>query len=110
MPENQFRRKQITGEFADPHYTGNNNSITKFVENTRNMSQSTAYEYSRRLSSFAAFISSKYRTSVDMLIDKIRVGSYNPYDVLSGYSAFLLSKGAISSAGSKHLILLISIS
>ncbi|HKI07218.1 MAG TPA: tyrosine-type recombinase/integrase [Nitrososphaeraceae archaeon] len=60
------------------------------------MSKSTAYEYFRRLSSFEAFVSSEYNTTVDDIIEKIKAGFHDPYSVLSNYSVFMQNNINIS--------------
>jgi hypothetical protein len=56
------------------------------------MSKSTAYEYLTRLNYFKTFISNKFDLTVSSLIDKIKEGAYDPYDVLSTYSSSLRNK------------------
>ena len=60
------------------------------------MSKSTAYEYYARLSNFETFVSSEYKTSVDHLIEKIKEGFFDPYDILSNYCASLQNNWDIS--------------
>jgi integrase len=59
------------------------------------MSKSTAYEYQTRLNIFKAFISKEFHDSltIDILINKIKEGIYDPYDILSAYSSFLRNSG-----------------
>ena len=71
------------------------------------MSKSTAYEYLKRLSYFEAFVSAEYRTSVDNIIGKINDGTYDPYNVLSSYRAFLQDKGSISAITLKQQVITI---
>jgi integrase len=49
----------------------------------------------------------EYRTSVDNIIRKINDGTYDPYNVLSSYRAFLQDKGSISAITMKQQVITI---
>lgn len=72
-----------------------NELVTKYINNVRSMNNSTAIQYESRLGDFADFIYKTYGYNVDDLVDKIvNNGNYkktdlNPYDILSGYTAYL---------------------
>ena len=72
------------------------NSITKYIKNISIMSNSTANEYYARLTIFEIFVSAEYNTTVDDIIKKIKEDLYDPYDVLSNYSAYLSRNKNIS--------------
>src|SRR5919199_1935802 len=72
-------------------------SISAYITNTEAMSQSTAKVYEYRLNSFDSFVSSKYHTSTDSLIKKIKEGHEDPYKVLSSYVAYLQGNRHVSS-------------
>ena len=72
------------------------NSIPKYIKNIGIMSNSTANEYYARLTIFEIFVSAEYKTTVDDIIKKIKEDLYDPYDVLSNYSAYLSRNKNIS--------------
>ena len=80
------------------------NSITKYIKNIGIMSNSTAKEYYARLTIFEIFISAEYKTTVDDIIKKIKEDLYDPYDVLSNYSAYLSRNKNISSLTLKQRV------
>ena len=74
--------------------TGYNATVSKYVRNVRTMNISTANEYLARLNNFKIFIAKECDgLTVDGLVARIKEGSLDPYDVLSEYSAYLLSNG-----------------
>jgi integrase len=90
-------------------YSSKNNGdsdviIHKYIENIATMSESTAYEYLTRLNYFKTFISSKFDLSVGSLINKIKEGAYDPYDVLSAYSSILRNNSSISTLTLKQRV------
>ena len=80
------------------------NSITKYIKNIGIMSNSTANEYYARLTIFEIFVSAEYKTTVDDIIKKIKEDLYDPYDVLSNYSAYLSRNKNISSLTLKQRV------
>jgi integrase len=93
------KQKQKTSRYPSSYSTytnSHNTTIIKYVTNVRAMSESTAYQYYTRLSSFETFVSYEYKTSIDHLMEKIREGFSDPYDILSNYCAFLQNSGDIS--------------
>jgi integrase len=72
-------------------------SISAYITNTKAMSQSTARIYECRLNSFDSFVSSKYHTSIDNLIEQIKQVHEDQYKVLSSYVAYLQGNRHISS-------------
>jgi hypothetical protein len=74
--------------------TGYNATVSKYVRNVSTMNISTANEYLARLNNFKFFIAKEYGgLTVDGLVARIKEGSLDSYDVLSEYSAYLLSNG-----------------
>jgi hypothetical protein len=61
------------------------NSITKYIDTIKAMSNSTSREYQKRLKSFNNFIIAIYNHSTDILIKRLVDNRENPYNVLSGY-------------------------
>jgi integrase len=82
-------------------------TVAKYVSKTSSMSESTAYEYLKRLSYFETFVFAEFKTSVDSLIAKINDGAYDPYDLLSRYRTFLQEKGSISAITLKQQVITI---
>jgi hypothetical protein len=95
------------GRYAGSKQSLGNDTITKYVSEISIMSKSTAYEYSKRLSYFEAFVLAEYRISVNNIIRKINDGIYDPYNVLSSYRAFLQDKGSISAITLKQQVITI---
>src|SRR5919202_1684426 len=83
----------------------NNLTISNYINNVEQMSKATAFEYRKRLRSFATFVREKYAyNSVDVLIDKLTTKEkkkntplITPYDVLSSYVSYLNRRGTVSS-------------
>jgi uncharacterized membrane protein len=71
--------------------------MSAYITDTEAMSRSTARNYECRLNVFDSFVSSKYHTSTDNLIKKIKEGHEDPYKVLSSYVAYLQGNRHISS-------------
>jgi integrase len=101
------RRLIKEGRYAGSKQSLDNDTIAKYISEISSMSKSTAYEYSKRLSYFEAFVLAEYRTSVDNIIRKINNGTYDPYNVLSSYRAFLQDKGSISAITMKQQVITI---
>jgi integrase len=70
------------------------------------MNKSTASEYWFRLRTFADFVSHDYgNTTLDKIIIKLREGSEDPYDILSGYVSYLQTSCNISASTLKTRII-----
>jgi integrase len=85
-------QKQKTSRYPSSYSSyanGRNAAIIKYVRNVSTMSKSTAYEYYARLSNFETFVLYEYKVSIDSLLNKIKEGLEDLYDVLSDYSAYL---------------------
>jgi integrase len=82
----------------------NNLTISNYINNVEQMSKATAFEYRKRLRSFAIFVREKYAyNSIDVLIDKLTTKEKKKntplvtlYDVLSSYVSYLNRKGTVS--------------
>jgi integrase len=72
--------------------------------NMNMMSVSTAQEYKLRLNSFKAFVESTHNTSVDTLIEQIKRGSKDAYDILSQYGGYLKTSNNISNLTLKQRV------
>jgi hypothetical protein len=85
-PRNQLaKQKQKTSRYPSSYSSyanSHNTAIIKYITNVSAMSKSTAYEYYARLTNFEIFVSSEYKSGVDHLIEKIREGFSDPYDIL----------------------------
>ncbi|MGC1135021.1 MAG: site-specific integrase, partial [Nitrososphaeraceae archaeon] len=65
----------------------NEDSIYNYLSTTSTMSTHTAKEYGTRLNSFRKFVLEHYDDiTMDDLIEKIRKGSENPYNILNNYA------------------------
>jgi hypothetical protein len=58
------------------------------------MNKSTANQYQTRLNSFSNYVDKEYSktVSIDDLIERIREGTEDPFDILNGYVGFLKQK------------------
>jgi len=86
--------------------------LTKYIGNIKSMSSSTAVQYKCELNNFANFVYKTYGYNIDSLVDKIlhsgnqgKKTTFDPYDVLSKYTAGLI--GTIAPTTIKHRILTI---
>lgn len=68
------------------------------------MSASTAREYKFRLDSLRSFIENTYDISIDALIDQIKQGSKDVYDILSQYGGYLKTNNNISNLTLKQRV------
>ena len=80
-------------------------AIKMYIKSVSSMNKSTVREYYFRLVTFQKFIQNEYDISLDNLIRKFRIGSEDPYDVLSGYVVHLQNNFVISAATSKLRII-----
>jgi len=88
------------------------NLLNKYIDNVKSMSSSTATQYKCALNNFANFVYMTYGFNIDILVDKIlyssnhnKTATFDPYDVLSKYTAFLV--GNIAPTTIKHRLLTI---
>jgi integrase len=76
----------------DRRYNKDNNSmIAVYIKSIRIMSNATSQQYLRRLYSFSAFIKNEFNSRLDVndLVNKIKQGELDTYDILSKYSGYL---------------------
>jgi integrase len=87
--------------------TDNNkdNSITKYINTIRAMSNSTSKEYQKRLRSFNNFVMLTYNRSTDILIKGLVDNHENPYDILSGYVNYLQANNGLSALTLKQHVI-----
>jgi len=69
------------------------------------MSKSTSKEYYTRLNSFENFLLKDLKKDTDHIIEDIKVGSDDVYDILSGYSVYLQNNSDISAITLKQRII-----
>jgi integrase len=93
-----------------PNVLSGNGLLTKYIDNVKSMSASTALQYRSELNSFAKFVYNAYGCDVDSLIDELynkgtlqKKTNFDPYEVLSRYTASLI--GTISSITVKRRVL-----
>jgi integrase len=85
-------------------------TLSDYIQNIKQMNNKTAIEYEKRLRTFAHFVMSRYRYSVDTLIYKLTTTTttnqeINPYEVLSGYVTYLNRIETISSSTIKQRVI-----
>jgi integrase len=70
------------------------NAISKYIKNVGAMNKTTANQYQTRLNSFSNYVAKEYSktVSIDDLIERIREGTEDPFDILNGYVGFLKQK------------------
>ena len=78
--------------------------ISAYISNVNMMSVSTAHEYRIRLNSFRIFVENTYKITVNILIEQIKQGSRNAYDILSQYGGYLKTSNNISNLTLKQRI------
>lgn len=79
-------------------------TMTRYLDNIKVMSTSTAFQYERRLRSFSIFSLYKYGHDVNLLIDRLRRNELDVYEVLAAYASYLLSTGTISALTLKQWV------
>jgi integrase len=75
-----------------------------YISNVNMMSTSTAREYNLRLNSFKTFVESTYDISIDTLIEQIKQGSKEVYDILSHYGGYLKTNNNLSNLTLKQRV------
>jgi integrase len=63
--------------------------VEKYLTTIKSMSNSTAKEYSFRLNRFNSFVSDEYHKSIDILVDMIKEGHEDVYNIMSKYILYL---------------------
>jgi integrase len=81
------------------------NALNKYIKNIGSMNKSTAYEYQFTLTTFAEFIFNDYSITLDRLIIKLKEGSEDPYEILSGYVSYLQTGYNISASTLKERVI-----
>jgi len=71
-------------------------ALSKYLKSVRMMNVSSAREYRLRLHSLVSFAMLEHKLTLDDLINAIKEGLYDPYDVLSNYIAYLQENNTIS--------------
>ena len=75
---------------AEIEHCESSETIAKYINAKIIQSKNTGTTYKARLQSFAQFVYRSYnQTPVDELLERIKAGEYDPYDILSEYSGFL---------------------
>jgi integrase/uncharacterized coiled-coil protein SlyX len=78
--------------------------ISTYISDVNMMGSSTAREYKFRLDSLRVFIENTYDIYVDTLIDQIKQGSKDVYDILRRYGGYLKTKNNISNVTLKQRV------
>ncbi|HEY7570067.1 MAG TPA: site-specific integrase [Nitrososphaeraceae archaeon] len=80
-------------------------ALSKYIKSISLMSASSAREYGFRLHGLANFTKMEYKTNLDDLIKAIKEGSYDPYDILCNYIAYLQARNTISTSTLKQRVI-----
>jgi integrase len=68
----------------------------KYIKTIQAMNKTTARVYNFRLRYFDSFVSNNYRITLDDLIEQIKKGSQDPYDILNDYICYLQQNNHVS--------------
>jgi integrase len=75
---------------AEIEHCESSQTITKYINTKTIQAKNTGISYKTRIQSFAQFVYRRYNgTSVDIFLEHIKAGDYDPYDILTEYSGFL---------------------
>jgi integrase len=80
--------------------------ITSYVTNIDGSNHASAKVYQLRLKSFDSFSSQNYNTTTDNLINSIKQGRQDPYQVLSGFVSYLQRNHSLSPTTLKQHIII----
>ena len=83
----------------------NSEALNKYIRNVGAMNRRTAYEYYIRLIGFQDFLTNNYNATLDDIRTRINQGSEDPYEILSGYVAYLQTNYDISTLTLKTRII-----
>ena len=90
MPNN----RQIS---AESRLLINSESLTKFIKSVSIRNENTAKQYYSRLLFFERFVQKQCKMNIDDLIQKIKNGDHDPYDILNDFCLFLKNYYNLSS-------------
>jgi integrase len=68
----------------------------KYIKTVKAMNKATAKTYNFRLGYFDSFVSNDYRITLDNMIEQIKKGSQDPYDILNDYICYLQQNSRVS--------------
>ena len=74
--------------------------LQKYIDTVAVVNSATAYEYQWRLTNFASFVSQKYNLSLDDIVERLRSGKIDVYDLLSSYVAYIQKRDSVPSPSS----------
>ena len=80
-------------------------AIDKYIRSIRAMNKRTAHEYYLRLNNFQDFVIHSYKATLDNIIRKANEGLEDPYEILSGYVAYLQTSYNISASTLKGRVI-----
>ena len=69
--------------------SSDNDAISRYIRIVKNMNKSTAYAYLRRLTSFKNFMSTAFDLHIDKLLEEIKCGNLDVFEILNEYSSHL---------------------
>jgi integrase len=78
--------------------------LEKYIKTINTMNKATAKVYNFRLGYFDSFVSNDYRINLDDLVEQIKKGSQDPYDILNNYIGYLQQNSRVSSLTLKQLV------
>jgi integrase len=70
--------------------------LEKYIKTIKAMNKATAKVYNFRLGYFDSFVSNDYRINLDEIVEQIKKGRQDPYDVLNSYICYLQQNAHVS--------------
>jgi integrase len=68
----------------------------KYIKTVQAMNKATAEAYNFRLGYFDSFVTNNYRINLDDVVQQIKKGSQDPYDILNNYICYLQQNSHVS--------------
>src|SRR3954451_10868538 len=68
----------------------------KYIETVQSMNKATAEVYNCRIGYFDSFVSDDYRITLDDMVEQIKKGCQDPYDILNNYICYLQQNSLVS--------------
>jgi integrase len=79
--------------------------LEKYIKTVKAMNKATAKVYNFRIGYFDSFVYNHYRITLDDMIEQIKKGNRDPYDVLNNYICYLQENTHVSPLTLKQLVI-----
>jgi len=70
--------------------------LEKYIKTVKAMNKATAKAYNFRLGYFDSFVCNEYRITLDDMVQQIKKGTQDPYDVLNDYICYIQENTHVS--------------